>query len=98
MILKSNGLEQQELLTSQPLWVRNPKVVSLWFWLRVYWEAAVQMLVWASLGLRICEMAPCDDCWQEGTPMGLGYGEKAFQANVTLCRACQGPIWGSAWG
>lgn len=47
---------------------------------------------------RICETAPCDDCWQEGTAMGLGYGEKAFQANVTLCRACQGPVWGSAWG
>lgn len=53
MILKSSGLEQQKLLISQPLWVRNPKVVSLWFWLRVCWEAAVQMLVWAFLGLRI---------------------------------------------
>ena len=29
---------------------------------------------------QICEMAPCDDCWQEGTAMGLGYGEKGFQA------------------
>lgn len=24
---------------------------------------------------QICEMAPCDDCWQQGTAMGLGYGE-----------------------
>ena len=101
---KSTLFKQSE--HGQPLWVRNPKVVSLWFWLRVYWEAAVQMLVWASLGLRICEMAPCDDCWQEGTPMGVSalkgccpslHHPTVFFGRKPLCAALMDTRPATAW-
>ena len=49
---------------------------------------------------QICEMAPCDDYWQEGTAMGLDMERKPSKPSLPslFCRACQGPVWGSAWG
>lgn len=70
-----------KLLISQPLWVRNPKVVSLLVLAQGLLRGCSPDVGLGFCGTedRICETAPCDmTVGKRGTAMGLGYGEKAF--------------------